>query len=171
MADEVNSKIEIDLKELKATLETNNAKKSLADDKSSVSQEAGKLNKASAVGRRKDAIARVIITPGAGKWNINGLDLAKYFSNKVHQQNIITPLKLVSNLGSYDITVNVKGGGLSGQAGAIRLGIARSLNEADKDYNRPILKSAGLLTRDARVVERKKAGLKKARKASQFSKR
>ncbi|MDR3152616.1 MAG: 30S ribosomal protein S9 [Bifidobacteriaceae bacterium] len=134
-------------------------------------QEAGKLKAAGAVGRRKESIARVRIRPGAGKWNINGLDLGKYFPNKVHQQIIIAPLKVVANLGSYDIDVNVAGGGSSGQAGAIRLGLARSLNIADKDYNRAVLKKYGFLTRDARVVERKKAGLKKARKASQFSKR
>ncbi|MDR2748469.1 MAG: 30S ribosomal protein S9 [Bifidobacteriaceae bacterium] len=151
------------LEQLKKTLEK--------EENANSSQASGKLNLASAVGRRKEAIARVTIKPGAGNWNINNLELDKYFPNKVHQQIVIAPLKAVGNLGSYDITVNVNGGGLSGQAGAVRLGIARSLNAADKDFNRAILKKAGFLTRDARVVERKKAGLKKARKAPQFSKR
>ena len=124
-----------------------------------------------AVGRRKEAIARVRIVPGSGKATVNGRELAEYFPNKLHQQLINDPFKVLDLLGSYDVTARITGGGPSGQAGALRLAIARSLNEVDRENNRPALKKAGFLTRDARVIERKKAGLKKARKASQFSKR
>lgn len=124
-----------------------------------------------AVGRRKEAIARVRIAPGTGKATVNGRELAEYFPNKLHQQLINDPFKVLDLLGSYDVIAKITGGGPSGQAGALRLAIARSLNEIDRENNRPALKKAGFLTRDARVIERKKAGLKKARKASQFSKR
>ncbi|MGN6636248.1 MAG: 30S ribosomal protein S9 [Oryzihumus sp.] len=122
-------------------------------------------------GRRKQAIARVRIVPGTGEWKINGRTLDEYFPNKVHQQIVNEPLKVLELDGSYDVLVRVHGGGPSGQAGAVRLGVARSLNEVDAEANRPTLKNAGFLTRDARVPERKKAGLKKARKAPQYSKR
>ena len=124
-----------------------------------------------AVGRRKQAIARVRIVPGSGSATVNGRELAEYFPNKLHQQLINDPFKVLDLLGSYDVIARISGGGPSGQAGALRLAIARALNEVDRENNRPTLKSAGFLTRDARVIERKKAGLKKARKASQFSKR
>ena len=124
-----------------------------------------------ATGRRKQAIARVRIVPGTGAWRINGRTLEDYFPNKVHQQIVKEPLTLLELEGSYDVLVRVHGGGPSGQAGAVRLGVARSLNEVDSELNRPALKKAGFLTRDARVPERKKAGLKKARKAPQYSKR
>ena len=124
-----------------------------------------------AVGRRKEAIARVRIVPGTGQWKINGRTLEDYFPNKVHQQLVNSPLKILELDGAYDVLVRVHGGGPSGQAGAVRLGVARSLNGVDPDLNRPALKKAGFLTRDARVPERKKAGLKKARKAPQYSKR
>ncbi len=124
-----------------------------------------------ATGRRKTAIARVRIIPGSGNWTINGRDLAGYFPNRVHQQVVNEPFATLELDGSYDVIARVHGGGPSGQAGAVRLGVARSLNAADADNNRPALKSAGLLTRDPRAVERKKAGLKKARKAPQYSKR
>ena len=124
-----------------------------------------------AVGRRKQAIARVRIKPGAGEFTVNGRTLEDYFPNKLHQQLINDPFKILDLLGSYDVIAKITGGGPSGQAGALRLAIARSLNEIDRENNRPALKKAGFLTRDARVIERKKAGLKKARKASQFSKR
>jgi small subunit ribosomal protein S9 len=125
----------------------------------------------SAVGRRKEAIARARITPGTGTFTVNGRTLEEYFPNKLHQQLINDPFKVLDLLGSYDVVAKITGGGPSGQAGALRLAIARSLNEIDRENNRPALKKAGFLTRDARVIERKKAGLKKARKASQFSKR
>jgi small subunit ribosomal protein S9 len=124
-----------------------------------------------ATGRRKQAIARVRIVPGTGEWTINGRTLENYFPNKVHQQIVNEPLKVLELDGAYDVLVRVHGGGPSGQAGAVRLGVARSLNGVDEELNRPALKKAGFLTRDARVPERKKAGLKKARKAPQYSKR
>jgi small subunit ribosomal protein S9 len=126
---------------------------------------------AQALGRRKEAIARVRLVPGTGQWKINGRTLEEYFPNKVHQQVANSPLKLVDVEGRFDIVARINGGGISGQAGALRLGISRALNEIDAEHNRPALKKAGFLTRDARVVERKKAGLKKARKAPQYSKR
>ena len=124
-----------------------------------------------ALGRRKEAVARVRLVPGTGQWKINGRTLEEYFPNKVHQQLVNSPLKLVEVEGRFDVVARITGGGSSGQAGALRLGIARALNAIDSESNRPALKKAGFLTRDARVVERKKAGLKKARKAPQYSKR
>ncbi|MBA2694811.1 MAG: 30S ribosomal protein S9 [Ornithinimicrobium sp.] len=122
-------------------------------------------------GRRKQAVARVRIVPGTGEWKINGKTLEGFFPNKVHQQIVNEPLAVLELQGAYDVLVRVHGGGPSGQAGAVRLGVARSLNGVDEELNRPALKKAGLLSRDARVPERKKAGLKKARKAPQYSKR
>ena len=124
-----------------------------------------------ATGRRKQAVARVRIVPGTGEWTINGRTLEGYFPNKVHQQIVNEPLRVLELDGAYDVLVRVHGGGPSGQAGAVRLGVARSLNGIDEELNRPTLKKAGFLSRDARVPERKKAGLKKARKAPQYSKR
>ena len=122
-------------------------------------------------GRRKEAVARVRLVPGSGRWVINGRSLENYFPNKVHQQLVNEPFKVLNFEGAYDVIARINGGGISGQAGALRLGVARCLNEIDVEGNRPDLKKAGLLTRDARVIERKKYGLKKARKASQYSKR
>jgi small subunit ribosomal protein S9 len=124
-----------------------------------------------AVGRRKQAIARVRVVPGAGTITVNGRELAEYFPNKLHQQLITDPFTVLELADSYDVTARITGGGPSGQAGALRLAIARALNEIDRDNNRATLKKSGFLKRDARVIERKKAGLKKARKAPQFSKR
>jgi small subunit ribosomal protein S9 len=124
-----------------------------------------------ATGRRKEAIARVRLVPGGGSWKINGRNLEEYFPNKVHQQLVNEPFRVTELEGRFDVIARVHGGGSSGQAGALRLGVARALNEIDHDANRPSLKKAGFLTRDARVKERKKAGLKKARKAPQYSKR
>ena len=124
-----------------------------------------------ATGRRKEAVARVRIVPGTGQWKINGRELENYFPNKVHQQIVKEPLVSLGLENSYDVFARIHGGGVSGQAGALRLGIARSLNEADAEHNRPTLKKAGFLTRDPRAIERKKYGLKKARKAPQYSKR
>jgi len=123
------------------------------------------------LGRRKEAVARVRLIPGTGQWKINGRTLEDYFPNKVHQQLVNSPLKLVEVEGRFDVVARIVGGGSSGQAGALRLGIARALNQIDREHNRPALKKASFLTRDDRVVERKKAGLKKARKAPQYSKR
>lgn len=124
-----------------------------------------------AVGRRKQAIARVRLIPGSGTMTVNGRVLEEYFPNKLHQQLITDPFTVLDLNGAYDIIALIKGGGPSGQAGALRLAIARALNEIDVEHNRPTLKKAGFLSRDARVIERKKAGLKKARKAPQYSKR
>ncbi|QDZ14938.1 30S ribosomal protein S9 [Humibacter ginsenosidimutans] len=124
-----------------------------------------------AVGRRKQAIARVRLVPGSGTITVNGREFADYFPNKLHQQLITDPFKVLDLIGSYDVIARITGGGPSGQAGALRLAIARALNEIDRENNRPALKKAGFLSRDARVIERKKAGLKKARKAPQYSKR
>jgi len=124
-----------------------------------------------ALGRRKEAVARVRLVPGTGTWTINGRTLEDYFPNKLHQQLVNSPFKLVDVEGRFDVVARINGGGVTGQAGALRLGIARALNAIDAEHNRPALKKAGFLTRDARVVERKKAGLKKARKAPQYSKR
>ncbi|AAZ56646.1 30S ribosomal protein S9 [Thermobifida fusca] len=122
-------------------------------------------------GRRKTAVARVRVVPGTGEWKINGKSLEEYFPNKVHQQLIKEPLATLGFEGAYDVFARLNGGGTSGQAGALRHGLARALAAMDPEHNRPPLKKAGFLTRDARKVERKKAGLKKARKAPQYSKR
>jgi small subunit ribosomal protein S9 len=122
-------------------------------------------------GRRKEAVARVRLVPGTGRWVVNGKALDVYFPNKVHQQLISEPFRTVGAENGYDVFARIDGGGVSGQAGALRLGVARALNEIDVEAHRPALKKAGFLTRDARVIERKKYGLKKARKRSQYSKR
>ena len=124
-----------------------------------------------ATGRRKEAVARVRLTPGTGRWVINGRDLESYFPNKVHQQAVNEPFVALGSEGRFDVIARIHGGGISGQAGALRLGVSRALNEIDEDGNRPTLKKAGFLTRDPRAKERKKYGLKKARKAPQYSKR
>ncbi len=126
---------------------------------------------AGATGRRKEAVARVRITPGSGQWTINGRTLTDYFPNKVHQQIVSEPFAAAAVVDSYDVIARIHGGGVTGQAGALRLGVARCLNSVDTEASRPALKKAGMLTRDARIKERKKAGLKKARKAPQYSKR
>jgi small subunit ribosomal protein S9 len=123
-----------------------------------------------ATGRRKEAVARVRLVPGTGQWKINGRSLESYFPNRVHQQLVKSPLTLFDGNEQFDIVARITGGGISGQAGALRLGVARALLIIDAE-NRPTLKKAGFLTRDARVIERKKYGLKKARKAPQYSKR
>lgn len=124
-----------------------------------------------ATGRRKQAIARVRLVPGTGQWTINGRDLEGYFPNKVHQQAVNEPFVSLGAEGMFDVIARIHGGGISGQAGALRLGVARALNGIDEEGNRPTLKKAGFLTRDPRAKERKKYGLKKARKAPQYSKR
>ncbi len=123
------------------------------------------------VGRRKEAVVRVRLVPGTGQWTVNGRTLDSYFPNKLHQQVVNEPFVTTDLVGRFDVIARIHGGGITGQAGALRLGVARALNAVDVDANRPSLKKAGLLTRDARVIERKKAGLKKARKAPQYSKR
>jgi small subunit ribosomal protein S9 len=122
------------------------------------------------VGRRKEAIVRVRLVPGTGQFLLNGQLLEKYFPSKVHQQLIREPLVTTDKAEMFDIFANLRGGGITGQAGALRLAIARALCEWDID-DRPALKKAGFLTRDSRAKESKKYGLKKARKAPQYSKR
>ena len=122
------------------------------------------------VGRRKEAVVRVRLVPGTGKFELDGRSLEAYFPNKVHQQLIKAPLVTVDRAESFDIFAHLHGGGPSGQAGALRLAIARALIIVTPD-DRPALKKAGFLTRDPRATERKKYGLKKARKAPQYSKR
>jgi small subunit ribosomal protein S9 len=122
------------------------------------------------VGRRKEAVVRVRLVPGTGKFNLDGRTLEAYFPNKVHQQLIKAPLVTVDRLESFDVYAHLDGGGPSGQAGALRLALARALILVQPE-DRPALKKAGFLTRDPRATERKKYGLKKARKAPQYSKR
>lgn len=121
-------------------------------------------------GRRKSSTARVMIKSGKGEISVNGRNIEEYFPIEIIRQEALRPLSEVQLSGRIDMRVNVNGGGVSGQAGAIRHGLARALVEYDSGL-RPALKAAGFLTRDARIVERKKAGLKKARRAPQFSKR
>ena len=121
-------------------------------------------------GRRKSSIARVRLVEGTGKITINGKDIEEFFDLETLKVIVRQPLTVTNTLAKYDVICTVKGGGVSGQAGAIRHGIARALNEANSEY-RPALKINGFLTRDPRMKERKKYGLKKARKAPQFSKR
>jgi len=121
-------------------------------------------------GRRKSAVARVRLIPGTGKISINKRELSDYIKYETLRTIVREPLLITDTLGQYDVLVSVKGGGYTGQAGAIRHGISRALLQVDAEL-RPILKKAGFLTRDSRMKERKKYGLKKARKASQFSKR
>ena len=122
------------------------------------------------VGRRKEAVVRVRLVAGSGNFRLNGKDLPTYFPNKLHQQLVKDPFTTIEKTDAYDVFASLRGGGISGQAGALRLAIARALIELNSD-DRPALKSAGFLTRDAREKERKKYGLKKARKAPQYSKR
>ncbi len=142
-----------------------------APEGATTSERVATIAPSAATGRRKEAVARVRITPGSGQWVVNGRTLEEYFPNKVHQQLVNEPFVTLEQKDQYDVVARIHGGGTSGQAGALRLGIARSLNAVDVEANRPSLKKAGFLTRDPRAKERKKAGLKKARKAPQYSKR
>jgi small subunit ribosomal protein S9 len=123
-----------------------------------------------AVGRRKEAIARVRLVPGSGQRTVNGRALDAYFPRATVVRTVLEPLEVTSTLDRYDLHANVAGGGITGQAGAVRLGIARALIRLDESHRKP-LKQAGLLTRDPRIKERKKYGQKGARKRFQFSKR
>jgi len=123
-----------------------------------------------AVGRRKTAVARVILAPGSGKITVNKKTFEHYFPLEMLRRDVMKPFEVTQTVGKYDLRVNVEGGGMTGQAGAVRLGIARALVELS-DEHRPLLRAAGFMTRDPRMVERKKYGQKKARKRFQFSKR
>ena len=123
-----------------------------------------------AIGRRKEAVTRVFLTKGSGNITVNGKDYKAYFPLVYLQNQVESPLKTIDSADKFDITINATGGGVKGQAEAVKLGIARALLQVNPEY-KPALKSAGLLTRDSRAVERKKPGKKKARKSFQFSKR
>ena len=127
-------------------------------------------SKYTAIGRRKRSVAKVTLTPGKGNITVNGKDVKDYMPYETLVMDLVQPLDLVEVKDKYDVSVVVKGGGFSGQTGAIRLGLARALMLANQE-NRPVLKENGMVTRDARIKERKKYGLKKARRAPQFSKR
>lgn len=128
------------------------------------------INKFYGTGRRKNAIAKVWLIPGSGNFKVNDKELAEYFGKKTLEMIVRQPMEITSSAGKYDVIATVLGGGTSGQAGALRHGIARALVSADAEL-RPALKAAGFMARDPRMKERRKYGLKKARKASQFSKR
>ncbi len=128
------------------------------------------LGRSYATGKRKDAVARVWIKPGSGRMTINGKDLAEYFARPVLQMILRQPFQVANAENQFDVMATVRGGGLSGQAGAVKHGISKALQTYEPLY-RPALKAAGFLTRDARVVERKKYGSRKARRSFQFSKR
>jgi small subunit ribosomal protein S9 len=125
---------------------------------------------ARATGRRKEAVCRARLLPGEGRWTINGRPFEDYFANATHRMIVTEPLRLTNTENRYDIFAKIEGGGIAGQAGALRHAISRALIELDPEL-RPILKRGGFLTRDAREKERRKYGLKKARKAPQYSKR
>ena len=142
----------------------------IASDAPRYEQKLDKLGRAYATGKRKNAVARVWIKPGSGTTTVNGRTLDIYFARPVLRMILQQPLVIANRLGQYDISVTVAGGGLSGQAGAVRHGLAKALTHFEPEL-RPALKREGFLTRDARVVERKKYGRKKARRSFQFSKR
>ncbi len=129
-----------------------------------------KENRYTAIGRRKRSVAKVTLTPGKGNITVNGKDVKDYMPYETLVMDLVQPLELVEQKDKFDISIDVKGGGFSGQTGAIRLGITRALMLANAE-TRPTLKANGMVTRDARIKERKKYGLKKARRAPQFSKR
>lgn len=125
----------------------------------------------SAVGRRKTSVARVVLQPGVGNIIVNGRELEEYFPRLTHRTLVTLPLRITNTIGSYNVIAKVHGGGISGQAGAVAHATARALVRVDEETHKPILRQAGLLTRDPRVKERKKYGLKRARKAPQYTKR
>ena len=127
-------------------------------------------DRATGTGRRKEAVARVRVVPGTGQFDLNGRALEDYFPNRVHRNHVTAPLRVIGREKEFDVVARIHGGGVSGQAGALRHGIARALIEHDPEL-RPELKREGFLTRDSREKERRKYGLKKARKAPQYSKR
>tara|TARA_B100000029_G_C17155728_1_gene807710 strand:+ start:34 stop:498 length:465 start_codon:yes stop_codon:yes gene_type:complete len=150
------------------TIENNNI-----EENSLVSNEKTNIDnkgRSYATGKRKNSIARVWLKKGDGKISINGKSIDKYFSRPVLKMIVNQPLEVIQSIGSFDVTATVKGGGLSGQAGALRHGISKALSLYDTGF-RPALKKIGFITRDSRVVERKKSGLAKARRSYQFSKR
>lgn len=179
MADNKTKDTVKDLKDLKSAVKTDdkaaapaaNAESNDAAAESKVREpKIDKLGRAYATGRRKDAVARVWVKKGSGKIVVNGKDQVNYFSRKTHQLIMNQPFLIVNGVGSWDVICTVKGGGLSGQAGAVRHGLSRALQNFDPAL-RPALKKAGMLTRDDRIVERKKVGKHKARRTKQWAKR
>ena len=163
MSDQINS-----LEDLQAAVSGETViVEEVAPDREPVRDE---LGRSYATGKRKDAVARVWIRPGSGKVTVNGKEMEKYFARPVLQMVLRQPFEVAGVTGQFDVTATVKGGGLSGQAGAVKHGISKALQLYDPSL-RPALKAAGFLTRDARVVERKKYGKRKARRSFQFSKR
>lgn len=158
------------LQDLKAATKAKEAKSSTAEVKATRTSQKDKNGRAYATGRRKDAVARVWVMPGHGKVTINDKSMDEYFSRPVLKMIINQPFEVTNRAGEFDVICTVKGGGLSGQAGAIKHGISRALNEYEPEL-RSALKQAGFLTRDDRTVERKKYGKAKARRSYQFSKR
>lgn len=160
-----------DLKDLKGAVEDAPAADApVQEDAPKREKQVDKLGRSYATGRRKDAVARVWVKQGSGKVTVNGRDQSTYFARKTQQLILNQPFLIVNAVGQYDVVCTVKGGGLSGQAGAVRHGISRALENYDPEL-RPALKKAGLLTRDARIVERKKVGKHKARRTKQWAKR
>lgn len=166
-----------DLKDLKAATDTAAGTEELTSEENAQSTapiervvEKDEQGRSYGTGRRKDSVARVWIKRGSGKVNVNGKDQADYFGRKTHLLILNQPFLVVDSVGHFDVMCTVKGGGLSGQAGAIRHGISRAL-EKFEPANRPALKTAGMMTRDARIVERKKVGKHKARRTKQWAKR
>jgi small subunit ribosomal protein S9 len=168
----VESKVKKTVKTTTSTLKDNVVVERKSEKPAASKAKTGKAGVAQNLhtGRRKNAVARVAIRPGTGNMVINHVNIDKYFPRESHRQNLLRPFAVTKTLGQYDVFCTVKGGGHTGQAGAILLGIARALDKADPEF-RPTLRQNGLLTRDARVVERKKYGKRKARRSSQFSKR
>ena len=159
-----------DIKDIAADIETTDAPVAKVSNAPLREQELDKQGRAYATGRRKDAVARVWLKPGSGKVTVNGRDQEIYFARPVLRLVLAQPLQLVDRMTQYDVIVSVKGGGLSGQAGAVRHGISKALTFYEPELRGP-LKKEGFLTRDSRVVERKKYGKAKARRSFQFSKR
>ncbi len=164
-----------DLKDIGAAVSAETASEIAApvaeiEEKAPRKPEIDEFGRAYATGRRKDAVARVWIKRGSGKVTVNGRDQSTYFARQTQRLILNQPFLIVNSVGHYDVMCTVKGGGLSGQAGAVRHGISRALENFDP-ANRPALKKAGMLTRDARIVERKKVGKHKARRTKQWAKR
>ena len=158
------------LDELKGTVEAGDGATPLAMDDTPREPVRDALGRSYATGKRKESVARVWIKPGSGKVTVNGKDMSAYFARPVLQMILGQPFTVAGVEGEFDVLATVKGGGLSGQAGAVKHGISKALSLWDPEL-RPALKAAGFLTRDARVVERKKYGRRKARRSFQFSKR
>lgn len=159
-----------DLKDAVETADTATAPVKAETEAPKREKEIDQYGRSYGTGRRKDAVARVWLKPGTGKVVVNGRDQVEYFARQTQRLVLNQPFLIINGVGKYDVMCTVKGGGLSGQAGAVRHGISRALEKFDPEF-RPALKSAGMLTRDARIVERKKVGKHKARRTKQWAKR